>query len=122
MELGDVTTAVVPCLAPGATYYFAITAYDGAGLESIFSGELTYTVPLYAAFLSVNEGPYGQAILTGTGPAGAVFQVWSSQDFTSWLLAGSVTINYAGFFQYTDPISDVLPRRFYRLKQFAAGP
>lgn len=39
------TTAVVTNLAEGATYYFAVTAYDTAGAESLPSDEVSYTVP-----------------------------------------------------------------------------
>ena len=33
-------------LVPGATYYFAATTYNAAGLESPFSSEVSYLVPL----------------------------------------------------------------------------
>ena len=45
-DVGNVTDAIVSGLSPGATYFFAVTAYDTAGLESLFSDEVSYTVPL----------------------------------------------------------------------------
>src|SRR6516225_8610900 len=45
LDVGDATIATVPDLTSGATYFFAVTAYDGIGLESAFSGEISYTVP-----------------------------------------------------------------------------
>jgi fibronectin type 3 domain-containing protein len=36
---------VVGNLRSGRTYYFAVTAYDGAGTESDFSAEATKTTP-----------------------------------------------------------------------------
>jgi Fibronectin type III domain len=36
---------VVGSLQSGRTYYFAVTAYDGAGTESDFSAEATKTIP-----------------------------------------------------------------------------
>jgi fibronectin type 3 domain-containing protein len=36
---------VVGNLQSGRTYYFAVTAYDGAGTESDFSAEATKTIP-----------------------------------------------------------------------------
>jgi Bacterial Ig domain/Fibronectin type III domain len=40
------TNAVVSGLVEGATYYFAATAYDSTGMESPFSNEASYSVPL----------------------------------------------------------------------------
>ena len=44
--VGNVTNATLTNLKAGAIYYFAATAYDGAGLESAFSNETSYTPPL----------------------------------------------------------------------------
>jgi hypothetical protein len=43
--VGNVTTATMNGLADGATYFFAATAYNAGGDESLFSNETTYTVP-----------------------------------------------------------------------------
>ncbi len=43
--LGNETTAVVPDLLEGITYYFVVTAHTEEGLESDPSNELEYTVP-----------------------------------------------------------------------------
>lgn len=43
--LGNETTAVVPDLLEGVTYYFVVTAHTDEGLESDPSNELAYTVP-----------------------------------------------------------------------------
>lgn len=42
---GPVTGNTVSDLIEGATYFFAVTAYNASGLESDFSKEITYTVP-----------------------------------------------------------------------------
>lgn len=42
---GIETTAVVPELQEGVTYYFVVTAHTDEGLESDPSNELVYTVP-----------------------------------------------------------------------------
>ena len=44
ITLGKTTTHTVTGLAPG-TYYFAVTAYNTAGLESGFSNEVFTTIP-----------------------------------------------------------------------------
>jgi hypothetical protein len=46
IDVGNVTTNTVTGLAGGVTYFFAVTAYDTNGLESDFSSEISYTVPL----------------------------------------------------------------------------
>jgi hypothetical protein len=43
---GMVTSTVVPNLQPGATYYFAATTVTVAGLESDYSTETTYAIPV----------------------------------------------------------------------------
>ena len=44
-DAGMATQASIPNLTVGQTYYFAVTAYDANGLESIPSAEISYTVP-----------------------------------------------------------------------------
>jgi hypothetical protein len=45
IDVGSATTATVSNLDWGETYYFAVTAYDTNGLESAFSGEISFAVP-----------------------------------------------------------------------------
>jgi hypothetical protein len=44
LTLGNVTTATITNLSPDMTYYFSSTAYDGSGLESLFSNEVLYSI------------------------------------------------------------------------------
>ena len=43
--LGMVTTTTVPTLLSGVTYYFALTAFNTAGMESSKSAEISYKAP-----------------------------------------------------------------------------
>src|SRR5215469_12967931 len=43
---GNTTNAVVSNLVSGVTYYFAATTYTSAGLESDYSAEASYAVPV----------------------------------------------------------------------------
>lgn len=44
--VGNVTNATLTNLSSGVHYYFAATAYDGVGNESVFSNETSYTPPV----------------------------------------------------------------------------
>jgi hypothetical protein len=46
IDVGNVTNAPVSGLQAGVTYFFAVTAYGTGGLESVFSNEVSYQVPL----------------------------------------------------------------------------
>ena len=45
LEVGNTTTATVSNLTPGSSYFFVVTAYNHAALESLLSNEMTYTPP-----------------------------------------------------------------------------
>ena len=46
IDVGNTETCIVTGLIPGATYYFAATAYNTSELESDYSNEIEYTVSL----------------------------------------------------------------------------
>jgi hypothetical protein len=45
IEVGTATTTLVSNLSAGTTYFFSVTAYDSAFLQSSPSNEVSYTVP-----------------------------------------------------------------------------
>ncbi|MBV8901040.1 MAG: fibronectin type III domain-containing protein, partial [Verrucomicrobia bacterium] len=45
VDVGNVTATTISNLAAGQTYYFVTTDYNTAGLESLPSNEVAYTVP-----------------------------------------------------------------------------
>jgi chitodextrinase len=45
LNAGQSTSATVTALSPGTTYYFAVTAYDSGGLQSVPSNEVALTLP-----------------------------------------------------------------------------
>ena len=55
ISAGNVTNITVSGLVPGATYYFAATTYNTAGMESALSSEASYQVPLSGA--TTNQPP-----------------------------------------------------------------
>ena len=116
LDVGDATIATVPDLTSGATYFFAVTAYDGIGLESAFSGEISYTVPA-GAVLAAQALAAGQMVLTGLGPAGYVYDIQASGDLRNWNRTTSVTMDANGTFQFTIPNITSSAVHWYRLKQ-----
>jgi hypothetical protein len=119
-NVGKATTGTVGGLTPGLTYYFAVTAYDTSGLESAYSGEVSYTVPVSApkgprVQMAVNAAR--QVTLSGTGTVAYVYAVLATKDFKTWTTNGSVTVSSLGTFSFTDPAKATNTARFYRLRQ-----
>lgn len=115
VDAGNSTSATVTGLTAGTTYFFAVTAYDLLGLESVFSGEISYTVPGMAR-LAVSHSS-GQVWLTGQGPAGYTYDVLTSTDLQNWTAIGSVTTDGNGTFQFADPSAAMNSLGYYRLRQ-----
>ncbi len=118
IDTGKATTVTVSGLVPGATYFFAVTAYTSIGLESPFSPQIAYTAavptrPKLALLLQSAK----QAVLTGTGPAGYRYDILAGQGLTNWVVIGGVTNDASGAFRFTDPASATNKVRCYRLRQ-----
>jgi len=76
--VGMVTTATLTGLVVGTKYYFAATAFDTNGVESIFSNETSYTpVP------SVNQPPTLNALVNVTINEGAGLQTVNLSGISS---------------------------------------
>lgn len=73
VTVGTATTVTIDGLQPGVTYYFAVTAYNASGTESLPSNEVQYTTALVpvtadATVVLVSGGP--QIIDVGSQYAG----------------------------------------------------
>ncbi len=55
LSAGNATNMTIPGLAGGTTYYFAATSYNGSGVQSPFSSEVSYLVP--TNIVPVNQPP-----------------------------------------------------------------
>jgi fibronectin type 3 domain-containing protein len=100
------TSGTVPGLAVGKTYYFAVTSYDSAGLESPFSPQVTYTIPVNTtnlAKITLKMGASKQMTLSGTAPAGYAYDVQATKDFKTWTTLTNVTASTSGTISYTEP-------------------
>ncbi len=87
ISVGTNTSATVSNLIAGATYYFAVTAYNAVGLESPFSNEIFYTVPQ-----TIVGGPI--AVVTFAADSGTITAPFTaiggimSQPFQTTLATG----------------------------------
>ena len=116
LDTGSSTSVTVPNLAVGATYFFAVTAYDITGLESPFSDEISYTVPSLAILGAQAVSP-GQVVLSGNGPAGYGYEIQLSGDLQNWTAIGNVIMDPTGQFQFTDSGAATNQLGYYRLLQ-----
>lgn len=93
IAVGNATSATLSGLHEGVTYYFAVTAYDTLGLESVPSNEVSYTVPRIQ--LDIEPSPlqgFPYAVLVSS--SGVIATAWSLQaspDLKTWrtLYAGT---------------------------------
>jgi hypothetical protein len=116
MTVGPVTNAVTSGLLVGATYYFAAKSYSASGTESLYSSEVSYTVPTPAQRVKLQVTPAKQFILTVTGPVGRTYDILATQDFKTWTVIGTVTVGATGSLDFTDTNAASFPRRFYRTR------
>ncbi len=114
--VGNVSTNSVSGLAPGAAYFFAITAYNAAGLESPFSNEITYTVPTGAPTVQIRLALNRQVILTVNGQSGHTYEIQATSALPTWTPIGTVTLGPSGAIDFLDPSAANFPNRFYRIR------
>ena len=76
LAVGNATTATIPGLASGVTYFFAVSASATNGLESILSNEIAYTVPKALPTVRIGVTPEKQVVLTVSGLTGSRETFW----------------------------------------------
>ena len=116
VDAGNATTVTISGLIEGSTYHFAATAYNLLGTESVFSDELSYTVPVAPAKLQIRVAANGQVVLTVTGQIGQSHDLLVTQAFTDWTVIGTVTLGATGSAEFLDPNAADFPARFYRMQ------
>lgn len=121
LDVGATTNASLSNLSPGTTYFFAVTAYDTNGLESPFSGEISYLVPVLSnqARLKLSRPANGQVLLSGTAPVGYTYSIQSSTDLKKWTAAATVVAGADGSFSFLDTFRLGSSEKFYRALQIA---
>ena len=105
--VGNGTSGQITDLEEGQTYYFAVTDYDAAGVESLPSNEAVYTVPSFA--------PPGNPALQYDPATGQTVLTWNPSPIVSTNLAGynvyckTMWGDYVVFMVSTDTNQFVLP-------------
>jgi len=118
VDVGNTTTVTFSGLTAGTKYFFAVTAYTVDGLESPFSGEISYTPGLpVRPHLHLAVNPAKQVLLSGNGLAGYQYALEATQNFVAWTAIGNVTMDATGSFQFIDPTPKTRVGRAYRLRQ-----
>ncbi len=115
INAGNATNVTISNLIPGTTYYFAATTYSSVGVQSPFSSEVAYTVPILPG-VHFRVTPTRQFILTVTGPVGHTYDIQATPDFKTWTVIGTVTVGASGSVDFTDTNAASFPRRFYRTR------
>ena len=114
VTLGNVSGVTIAGLVEGATYYFAVTALDVFGMESIFSNEAAYVVPAGGVQLQISLAVGGAFSLTGAGRIGHTYEIQVTTDLTAWTTIGNRLVGLDGSLVFTDYDAPNYPARFYR--------
>lgn len=96
-DRGFVTNAVINGLVNGDTYFFAVSAYDSAGLESLRSAEVSYTVP----------APNPPVVAVSSPANGTRFAAPANIGLAAALTSNGHTISAVQFYSHTNLLAQV---------------
>ena len=114
--VGNVTTATITGLTPGATYYFAATTIGAGSVESPLSNQTTYTVPSPVVLAMQTVQTQGQAasiLISATGSIPSQWRIDGSSDLVNWT---PVFYGAGSPVNVSLPITSA-PAQFFRLVQ-----
>jgi len=105
VDVGNWTSINISGLETGRRYYFACKAYDTAGKESGYSGEVAYTPPATACTYTIAPASQTFGSSGGSGNVTVTTQAgcqWSASSGASWAtvtagasLSGPGTVSYS---------------------------
>jgi hypothetical protein len=116
-NVGMSTSATFGGLTAGMTNYFAVTAYNSAGVEGPLSSEISYLVPGAIHLTGQSKSGKGVAVnMQFSVAAGHWYQVQASTDLKNWTVIGqTATMSSNGWYIFQDTQSPPMPKRLYRL-------
>jgi hypothetical protein len=119
IDSGSLVVVRVAPLDPGITYYFAVTARTDDGLESPFSDEVSYTVPIdgiRAALAPMTFGvAHGALAMRFSTQRGCRYFVQATEDFLTWRTVETFGPDTADEIYWQDPMTSSYGHRFYRV-------
>ena len=116
VNVGNRTTVTLSNLVSGRTYFLALTAYDTTALESDFSGEVVYAVPVETPDLAFTYLGGGSYRIRFNGTPGAIYGIEYAESLGApvWRSLGTRTAGSTGLVELIDTPSTNAQRRFYR--------
>jgi hypothetical protein len=117
-NVGMNTKTTIGGLTAGSTNYFAVTAYNSAGVEGPPSGEISYLVPGSIHLTGQSKsGKNGATVnMQFSVAAGHWYQIQASTDLKNWTVIGQTSTNSSNaWVSFQDAQSPPMPSRFYRL-------
>ena len=123
IDAGNETNAMISGLIPGATYYFAATGYCLQGIESSFSSEIVYSVPLVAAgsnafsLSRVATIPKGAVLMWITIPAKTYLVFYKNKlGDRQWLTGSPPLVATGKSLVWVDTGARTNSQRYYRVE------
>jgi Fibronectin type III domain len=116
IDAGTNTAELIPGLVPGTKYYFIVTAYNAAAVESTPSNEIAITAPTLLQ-LTMGTTPSAGLTLGFTAVTGHWYELQATPDLQNWTtLWQSSVAAQTSWTTYQDvPQGNIPPQRFYRL-------
>jgi fibronectin type 3 domain-containing protein len=119
VDVGPNTFWQMTNLNPGVTYFLAVTAYDTARLESPFSEEVVYTVPVNgvnATLLpSAVTADSSRKAVRFVAQSGQTCRIVASSDLETWESIYTTQINSDGEYEFVDAEAANHAMRYYRV-------
>jgi hypothetical protein len=115
VALENVTSATISDLVEGTTYFFAVTACDDAGLESVPSNEAVFAVP--SDLLLISGPSSGNPVsIRFQAALGHWYELQAAVDLSFWTtIEQTATATSNAWIQFLDHQASLFPMRFYRL-------